>query len=178
MVCFLLCSSAVRVHGSQAHKKMDVTKEHISHILELTEMLLLFQTDFNLINAAVICAILESILGLKPSSGFNWAQVLESFDCLKLLPIYFDLLVDATGVGLLSTDLHAVEVLLRCSTNFARFSSSPAKPGCHQWNRDWWLFCLKSWQCLWPKASVMILSGNMLKRMGESQHPRWTPTVL
>ena len=40
---------------------MDVKKERISLILELREMLLSFQTHFNLFNAAVICAILDSI---------------------------------------------------------------------------------------------------------------------
>ena len=36
--------------------------------MELREMLLSFQTGFNLVNAAVVCAILESISGLEPSS--------------------------------------------------------------------------------------------------------------
>ena len=40
-------------------------------------------------------------------------KILEACDCLKLLTVYFDLLVDAAGVvchqlGLLGTDLHAV----------------------------------------------------------------------
>ena len=39
-------------------RKMDVTRERISRILELREMLLSFQTGFNLVNAAVVCAIL------------------------------------------------------------------------------------------------------------------------
>ena len=59
---------------------------------------------------AVVCAILASIIGLKPSSS---AQVFGTCDCLKLLSIHFDLCVYATGVvchqlGLLDTDLHAV----------------------------------------------------------------------
>ena len=58
----------MRVHDSQAYRKMDVTRESISRILELREMLLSFQTGFNLANAAVVCAILESISGLEPSS--------------------------------------------------------------------------------------------------------------
>ena len=58
----------MRVHDSQAYRKMNVTREHISRILELREILLSFQTGFNLINAAVARAILESILGLEPSS--------------------------------------------------------------------------------------------------------------
>ena len=35
MACILLWSSAVRVHDSQAYRKMDVTRERISRILEL-----------------------------------------------------------------------------------------------------------------------------------------------
>ena len=68
MACILLWSSAVGVHDSQAYKKMDVTRERISGILELREILLSFQTGFNVVNAAVVCAVLESISGLKPSS--------------------------------------------------------------------------------------------------------------
>ena len=68
MVRILLWNSAVRVHDSQAYRKMDVTRERISCILELREILLSFQTAFNLVNAAVVCAILESISGLEPSS--------------------------------------------------------------------------------------------------------------
>ena len=59
MARILLCNSAVRVHDSQAYRKMDVTKERISRILELREMFLSFQTGFNLVNAAVVCPILE-----------------------------------------------------------------------------------------------------------------------
>ena len=68
MACILLRSSAVRVHDTQTYRKMDVTRECIRCILELREILLSFQTGFNLMNAAVVCAILESISGLVPSS--------------------------------------------------------------------------------------------------------------
>ena len=67
MACILLCSSAVGVHDSQVYRKVDVTREHISRILEPEEMLS-FRTGFNLVNAAVVCAILENISGLEPSS--------------------------------------------------------------------------------------------------------------
>ena len=79
------------------YSKMDVTRERISRILEVTEILLSFQTGFNLVNAAAVCAILESISGLEPSSVIT-AHVLEACDSLKLLSIYFDLCIDATGV--------------------------------------------------------------------------------
>ena len=39
MACILFWSSAVRVFDSQAYRKMDVTRERISRILELREML-------------------------------------------------------------------------------------------------------------------------------------------
>ena len=54
MAYILLCSSAVRVHDSQAYRKVDVTRECNSHVLELREMLPSFQTGFNLVNAAVV----------------------------------------------------------------------------------------------------------------------------
>ena len=60
MACILFWNSAVRVHDSQAYRKMDVTKE-------LREIHPSFQTGFNLVNAAVVCSILESISGLEPS---------------------------------------------------------------------------------------------------------------
>ena len=36
--------------------------------MEVREILLSFQIGFNFVNAAVVCAILESISGLEPSS--------------------------------------------------------------------------------------------------------------
>ena len=45
---------------------MDVTWERISRILELREIPLSIQTGVSLVNAAVACAILESISGLEP----------------------------------------------------------------------------------------------------------------
>ena len=43
-----------------------MTRERISRILELRETLTSFQTGFNLANAAVACAIVESTSGLEP----------------------------------------------------------------------------------------------------------------
>ena len=115
MACIILWSSAVRVHDSQAYRKMDVTRECISCILELREILLSFQTGFNLVNAAIVCAILESISGLEPSS------VIAEPIYLKLVPVSsicpFTLIsllmplvvcVVCHQLGLFSTDLHAI----------------------------------------------------------------------
>ena len=65
------------VHDSHAYRKMDVTRERISRILELKEMFLSFQTGFNLVNATVVCAILESISGLEPSSVISELRYLK-----------------------------------------------------------------------------------------------------
>ena len=77
MACVLLWSSAVRDHDSQTYRKMDVTRERFSRILELREILLLFKTNFNLVNAAVVCALLESISGLEPSSVITESRYLK-----------------------------------------------------------------------------------------------------
>ena len=76
----------MRVHDSKAHKKMDVTSEHISHILELRERLVSSQTGFNLVNAAVVCAILESISGLEPSSVITEPRYLKHVTVSSFYP--------------------------------------------------------------------------------------------
>ena len=67
----------MRVHDSQAYRKMDVTRERISRILELREILVSILTGFSLVNAAVACAILESNSGLEPSSVITEPRYLK-----------------------------------------------------------------------------------------------------
>ena len=67
----------MRVHDLQAHRKMNMTKERISRILELREILLSCETVFNLVNAAVVCAILEGISGLEPSPDITEPRYLK-----------------------------------------------------------------------------------------------------
>ena len=86
MACILLWSSAVRVHDLQAYRKMDVAKERINRILELREILPSFQTGFNLVNAAVVRAILESISGLEPSSVLTEPRYLKLVAVLSFCP--------------------------------------------------------------------------------------------
>ena len=76
----LLWSSAVWVHDSQAYRKRDVTRERISRILELREILLSIQTGFSFVNAAVVCAILESIFE-KQHVLANKSLWLENLKC-------------------------------------------------------------------------------------------------
>ena len=54
-----------------------MTRERISRILELREILLSFHIGFNLVNAAVVCAILVSISGFGPSSVITEPRYLK-----------------------------------------------------------------------------------------------------
>ena len=62
-----------------------MTGERISRILEVTEILLSFQTGFNFVNAAVVCANLESISGLEPSSVITELRYLKVVTVSSLL---------------------------------------------------------------------------------------------
>ena len=88
--------------------KVDVTRERISRISELREILLSFQTGFNLVNAA---AVRESISGLEPSLVITEPRYFKLVTVSSFCP--FNFCIDATGVvchqlGLLGTDLHSV----------------------------------------------------------------------
>ena len=148
MACILLWSSAVRVHDSQAHRKMDVTRERISRILELREILLSIQTGFNIVNAAVVCAIQERNSGLEPSSVVTELRYLRlvtvSSFCPFILvsvlmpPVFVISLVFSALISL----PYAVESFSRRSTKFAS-SSSPPKPSMSSAKRRLVLLCLQ-----------------------------------
>ena len=92
---------------------MDVTRERISRILDLREILLSIQTAFSLVNAAVACAILESISGLEPSSvitepGYLKLVTFSSLCPFTLISVLMPLVLFCHQLGLLSTDLHDV----------------------------------------------------------------------
>ena len=60
---------------------MEVTRERISCILALRLLPLSFKTGFNLVNATVVCAILESISRLEPLPDTTEPK------CLKLVTV-------------------------------------------------------------------------------------------
>ena len=83
--------------------KIDAKMESISRILELREILLSLQTGFNLVNAAVVCAILESISGFEPSSVITEPRYLKlvsisSFCPFILIFVLMPLVLFVTGV--------------------------------------------------------------------------------
>ena len=65
MACILLLSPAVRVHDSQAYRKMDVTTERIIRILELREILLSIQL------VSALSMLLLSVLSWRVSQAWN-----------------------------------------------------------------------------------------------------------
>ena len=78
----------MRGHDSQAYRKMDVTRERISCIMELREILLSVETGFSLVNAAVACTILESsISGLEPSSIITEPRYLKLVTVSSFCPL-------------------------------------------------------------------------------------------
>ena len=86
---------------------MDVTRECTRHILELREMLLSFQTGFNLVNVAVACAILENILGLEPSSviiepRYSKLVTVSSFCPFTLISVLMPLVLFVISLVLLA----------------------------------------------------------------------------
>ena len=65
---------------------MAVTRERISRILELTEMVL-FSNWFNPVNAAVVYVILDGISGLEPPSDTTELRYLKLVTVSSFCPI-------------------------------------------------------------------------------------------
>ena len=91
---------------------MDVTRERISRILELTGILLSFQTGFSLVNAAVVCAIVKSISGLETSLVITESRYLKlvtvsNFCPFTLISVLMPLVTFVISL-VLGTDLYAV----------------------------------------------------------------------
>ena len=72
---------------SKADRKMDVTREHIGRILELRKIVLSFRTGFTLVKAAVVCAFLERISGLEPSSVISEPRYLKLVTVSSFCPL-------------------------------------------------------------------------------------------
>ena len=130
MACILLSVSAVRVQDSQAYRNMNMTRERISLIFELSAIFLSFQMVLSLASAAVAWAILVRISGLDPSSVMIAPRYLNLLTQSSLSPLTLMsvlkplvLLVISLVFSALICKPNAVEVLSRRSTNSASSSS-------------------------------------------------------
>ena len=155
MACVLLWSCAVRVHDSKVYRKMDVTGERISRILELREILLSFQTGFNLVNAAVVCATVESISGLEPSSVISEPRYLKLVTVSSFCPF---ILISVLMPWRCLSSAWTSRYWSPCRSLWRLCQDVPLilpvllplllSRRCHQQSGDWWLLCFQCWQCL------------------------------
>ena len=87
MACILFSVSAVNVQDSQAYRNMDMTRERISLIFELSAIFLSFQMVLSLASVAVGLAILARISGLDPSSVMIAPRYLNRLTQSSLSPL-------------------------------------------------------------------------------------------
>ena len=147
MVCILFSVSAVNVQDSQAYRNMDMTRDCISLIFELSALFLSFQMVLSLASAAVAWAILANISGLDLSSAIIAPRYLNrltqsSFSPLTLMSVLkpLVLLVISLVFSALICMPKAVEVLSRRSTKSASSSSLPARPSMSSAKRKFVVF--------------------------------------
>ena len=114
---------------------MDMTRERINLIFELTVMFLSFHKGFNLVSAAVVCVILASTSSLEPSSVIIDPKYLKLFTVSSLFPLTLTsvlmpcvLFVISLVFSALISMPYYIDVFSRRSTKLASSCSSPAKP--------------------------------------------------
>ena len=159
----------------------------ISLTLEASEMFLSPHMIFSLERAAVVWAILERISGFDPSLEMIAPRYLKFSTSSSLWPFILFSLWKPFGFFVITfvlsrriSILYLVVVLSRRSIRAPPSSSSSAFTTMPSSKRNLVIsrppmLTLSSWS---SKASHMILSRKMLKRVGESRHPCRTPTVV
>ena len=123
----------------QKHTGRWMWQECVSHILELRKMLLSFQTGFSLVNAAIICAIMQSTLDLELSSVISESRYLKL--PFTLVSVLMSLMLSSAWsswhwsqscrLWRLCWDTQLILPVLLLLNHW-----------CHQQSRNWWLFCL------------------------------------
>ena len=154
----------------------------ISLTLEASEMFLSRHMIFSLERAAVVWAILERISGFDPSLEMIAPRYLKFSPLSSLWPFILISLWKPFGLFVITfvlsgpiSILYLVVVLSRRSIRTPASSSSSAFTTMSSAKRKLVLSRPPSWSA---KASHMILSRKMLKRVGESRNPCRTPTVV
>ena len=95
LISFSSISFVVKVHGSQAYRNMEITREHISFTFDPRDVMLSPQNGFSFVRAAVACAILENLWFLSRLLR-QLFQVFKACYRSQLLSFYFDLPLDDT----------------------------------------------------------------------------------
>ena len=184
--CVLFSNSAIKVHDSQVLRNMEMTRERISFTFDQSEMLLLLQMGFSFVRTAVACAILERTSGLEPSSETTPRYLklvkvpnfcLLTFISLWMPTALFDI---SNNFSALISILYLVHVLSRLSTRASSSCSASARASMSSANRKMIIFLppmLTLTSCS-SRASDMIRSRKMLKKVGDRRHPCLTLTVV
>ena len=164
-----------------------MTRERISVTFDPRDMLLSLKMGFSFVRAAVDCSILERTSGLEPSSETTALRYLKPVTVPYLCPFTFiylwmplALFVISLVFSALISILNLVQVLSRLSTRASSSYSSSGRASMSSANRR--LLILLSPMQTFPscssRASDMIRSRKMLKRMGDRRHLCLTPTVV
>ena len=174
------------VHDSQAYRNMEMTRERISFTFDPRDMLLSLQMGFSFVRAAVACAILERTSGLEPSSETTAPRYLKlvtvpNFCHFTFISLWMPLtlFVISFVFSALMSILYLVQVLSRLSTRASSYCSSSARVSMSSANRRLVIFLppMLTFPSCSSRASDMIRSRKMLKRVGDRRHPCLTPTV-
>ena len=185
--CVLFSNSAAKVHDSQAYRNMEMTRERISFTFDPRDMLLSLQMGFGFVRAAAACAILERTSGLEPSSETTAPRYLKLVTVPNFCPFTFislwmplALFVISLVFSALISILYLVQVLSRLSTRASSSCSSSARASVSSANRRLVIFLppMLTFPSCSSRASDMIRSRKMLKRVGDRRHPCLTPTVV
>ena len=185
--CVLFSNSAVKVYHSQAYKNMEMTRERISFTFDPRDMLLSLQMGFSFVRVAMACAILEKTSGLEPSSEttaprYSKLVTVPNFCPFTLISLWMPLALFVISLvySALISILYLVQVLSRHSTRASSSCCSSARASMSSANRRLVIFLppMLTFPSCSSRASDMIRSRKMLKRVGDRRHPCQTPTVV
>ena len=130
---------------------------------------------------------LERTSGFKPSSETIFPRYLKlvtvpSFCPFTLISLWtpFVLFVINLGFSALISILYYVQILSRLSASTSSSCSSSARASMSSVNRRFVIFLqpVLTFPSFSYRASVIIRSRKMLKKVGERRHPCLTPTVV
>ena len=174
--CVLFSNSAVKVHrhDSQAYRNMEMTRERISFTFDPRDMLLSLQMCFSFVRAAVACAILERISGLRQSSETTAPRYLKlvtvpSFCPFTFISLWMPLFViSLVFSALIFFILYLVKVLSRLSTRASSSCSSSARASISSANRRLVIFLppMLTFPSCSSRASDMIRSRKNVEEGG------------
>ena len=137
--------------GSMIHKHMGrwMWREYINCILKLKEIFLSFQTGFNLVNTVVVSAILESILGLEPSSVITKPRYMNLWQSQTSVHLFWSLcwrhwccLSSAWSSRHWSPCRRLWKLCRNAQLILPVLLPLLLSHRCHQQSRDWWLLSL------------------------------------